>query len=602
MTKTPAEAQNFHSLVIKEHARKELIDVLDSVRGRKGLVIDPSLSGPLSLIAEFSLLKEHGVEKIYHLGPEKPETDCRNLVYICRPKIALCKFVASHVRQQSTSATKVDFSLFLVPRRTLVCEQVLEEEGVLGDITLGEYHLDLIPLDEDVLSLELEDSFRDLYLDGDVSPVFSLAKSILKLQTVSGVIPKIVGAGKNAKLLSDLLIRLRNDIESEELRESAARRVFPTKCDIDSMIVIDRQVDFVTPLCTQLTYEGLVDELFGVRTTFVEVDPSYLSSNVAPGAGGMAASRPKRVPLNGADKLYSHLRNLNFAVVGSALNQVARRLQDDIDGRHQAKTVSQIKDFIGKLSNLESERLALKLHTSLAEQITKYTQDQDFNKMLEVQQNVVAGTVLSSHLDYIEELICRQAPLMHVLRLLGLYSLTAGGLKQKNYDFLRREVIQTYGFEHLITFQNFAKLSIIKPVDNSRNNFSSIRKLLRLIVDDVDEHKPNDVSYVYSGYAPISVRLVQLATTKFTINSSMAAFDTSAATIVGWKGSDELLTLLNTGVYFEEEQNTVDASLLIEKKTQTPVTLVVFVGGCTFTEISALRYLAKQDGEFFALN
>ncbi|KAJ3209154.1 hypothetical protein HDU67_006368 [Dinochytrium kinnereticum] len=563
MTKAP-ESQNLHTLVIKEHARKSLIDVLDSVRGRKGLVIDPSLSGPLSLIAEFSLLKEHGVEKIYHLGPDKPETDCRNLVYICRPKISLCKFIASHVRQQSTSAAKVDFSLFLVPRRTLVCEQVLEEEGVLGDITLGEFHLDLVPLDDDVLSLELDDSFRDLYLDGDISPVYYMAKSIMKLQTISGIIPKVLGVGKNAKLLTDLLVRMRDDIQSDEPREST-RRVFPTKCDIDSMVIIDRQVDFITPLCTQLTYEGLVDELFGIR---------------ARAGAGAAANRPKRVPLNGTDKLFSQLRNLNFAVVGGALNQVARKLQDDIEGRHQAKTVTQIKEFIGKLSGLETERLSLKLHTSLAEQITKFTLDQDFNKMLEVQQNVVAGTVLNSHLDYIEELIDRQAPLMHILRLLGLYSLTAGGLKQKNYDFLRREVIQTYGFEHLITFQNFAKLAIIKAADNSRNNFNQIRRLLRVIVDDVDEHKPNDVSYVYSGYAPLSIRLIQLATTKFSVNSSLAALSQAsskavntlvkpaamaepvAPSTVGWKNSDEVLSLLNTGVFFEEDQPTADASLL----------------------------------------
>lgn len=34
---------------------------------------------------------------------------------------------------------------------------------------------------------------------------------------------------------------------------------------IDAMIVIDRHVDLVTPLCTQLTYEGLVDEMIGIK-------------------------------------------------------------------------------------------------------------------------------------------------------------------------------------------------------------------------------------------------------------------------------------------------------------------------------------------------
>ncbi|KAJ3118081.1 Vacuolar protein-sorting-associated protein 33 [Phlyctochytrium bullatum] len=102
--------------------------------------------------------------------------------------------------QQSKSANTIDFSIFFVPRRTLVCEQLFEEQGVLGDIVLGEFHLDLIPLDEDVYSLELDDAFRDLYLDGDVSPLYYLAKSILKLETVTGEIPKVLGVGKHAKV------------------------------------------------------------------------------------------------------------------------------------------------------------------------------------------------------------------------------------------------------------------------------------------------------------------------------------------------------------------------------------------------------------------
>ena len=41
---------------------------------------------------------------------------------------------------------------------------MLEEAGVLGDVVVQEYPLRFIPLEEDVLSLCLEDSFSDLYL------------------------------------------------------------------------------------------------------------------------------------------------------------------------------------------------------------------------------------------------------------------------------------------------------------------------------------------------------------------------------------------------------------------------------------------------------
>ena len=34
---------------------------------------------------------------------------------------------------------------------------------------------------------------------------------------------------------------------------------------IDTLLLIDRNVDLLTPLFTQLTYEGLIDELYGIH-------------------------------------------------------------------------------------------------------------------------------------------------------------------------------------------------------------------------------------------------------------------------------------------------------------------------------------------------
>jgi len=36
---------------------------------------------------------------------------------------------------------------------------------------------------------------------------------------------------------------------------------------IDNLLIIDRIVDPLTPLLTQLTYEGLIDEFFGIHNS-----------------------------------------------------------------------------------------------------------------------------------------------------------------------------------------------------------------------------------------------------------------------------------------------------------------------------------------------
>lgn len=56
--------------------------------------------------------------------------------------------------------SRLDISVFLVPRRTLVCEKVFQEEGVAADVTLDAYPLEFIPLEPDLLSLEHDSAFK----------------------------------------------------------------------------------------------------------------------------------------------------------------------------------------------------------------------------------------------------------------------------------------------------------------------------------------------------------------------------------------------------------------------------------------------------------
>ena len=126
--------------------------------------------------------------------------------------------------------------------------------------------------------------------------------------------------------------------------------------------------------------------------------------------------------------------------------------------------------------------------------------------------------------------------------------------------------------------------------------FPILRKSLRLIVEDVNEAEPNDIAYVYSGYAqvnylhtslliqrdfryaPLSVRLIEMRDQ--------------------WKQHDEAMRLL-PGPTIERDQELPQA--ILESRTggaapSTKVTLVFFIGGITFTEISAIRYLSQVDG------
>jgi len=150
--------------VLKELARKGLVDALNAVNGAKTLVLDPSLAGPLGLATEVALLKHHGVDKMFWLEPGPLSASTINIVYLCRPLVKWVKIIADQLKRLARESQKHTFTLLLVPRTSTLVTRILEEEGVLGDITISSYNLQFIPLADDVISLENDNAFKELWV------------------------------------------------------------------------------------------------------------------------------------------------------------------------------------------------------------------------------------------------------------------------------------------------------------------------------------------------------------------------------------------------------------------------------------------------------
>jgi hypothetical protein len=531
------------------------------------LVLDTSLSGPLSLVTDKPFLKERGVEKTFHLGREPIDTEHRQVVYIVRAEVAPMHMIAQHIKRWR-SQPKKEVYVYMVPRRTIIAEHALVEQGVWGDVQVGEFNnLDIIPFDDDLLSLELPNAFREVYVDRDRTALYAVARALMKIQSMFGVIPQIRGKGTASRLVADMMVKMRKEAQVDEL-------VLPP--EIDQLILIDRECDLVTPLLTELTYEGLIDELYNIQNASVEV-----SSDIA--GTPQHAGRKVRVPLNSNDKLFSELRDLNFTAVGPTLKKKALHLHEVEQERYklQERAVSQIKDYVKKLKemNIAQEKTLLGLHTNLAQELRAVVNESTFNKRLEAQFDLLHGKDAKVN-DYIEELLYTNEPLTKVLRILCLHSLLFNGLKR--LDFYKRELVQTYGYEMMLTLTSLERASLLKRADSAlkSNPWSSIKKTFKLLVEDVSELNPQDIAYVYSGYAPLSIRVVQ----KLLQQKDL-------------KASDEALKLV-PGPHFEIEQpqprgsNPSDGS---DGRVRNKVVLVFFLGGCTFTEVSAIRFLAKMD-------
>jgi hypothetical protein len=170
---------------LRNDAYQEFIAILDRLPpGKTLLVVDPKLVSPMKLVVTegSKILREHRVESIVELATTSISTSCENVLYLTRPSFQLVKLVAAQVKGMLAAGATPNLHLFFVPRRTFVCEQMLKDEGVFADLTISEFGLEMVALDDDVLSLCMDSAFADVEVQGDTTALFLLAQALIKLQ------------------------------------------------------------------------------------------------------------------------------------------------------------------------------------------------------------------------------------------------------------------------------------------------------------------------------------------------------------------------------------------------------------------------------------
>jgi len=575
---------------MRSHDSQLFVDILRSARTPSpniGLVFDPTLSGPLGLVLEMPALKQEfssknereGV-KIYLIGMDLAvKADHPALVWVARPDVEITKSIVSYINQCRPG---IKHTVCFVPRRSLLCDQILNEDPVARSsiARITEFPLYLIPFDDDLLSMEAIADMRTTRVEGDPTVLFNAARALMKLQAAYGTIPHIFGKGNYAKQLCDILLRMRKEAMSDEgsgdvdgIGPLAAPDDVPP--EIGNLVIIDREVDMVTPMMTQLSFEGAIDEVFGISNSSIELDAEVISPPPAPGT---QTDKPARVfrpgqklryALTSNDPLYYEMRHLNCLAIGKFLSQRARELSAIEQSRKNMTNLNAIKEFMSKMAMLQQEKNSIRIFAHILEKV-QASHDARLHKRVETEQTLICAE--DDEVEFIEDCILRGDPFEDVLRLLIIQAQTRGGFKPKIADQLKHEIIQTYGYEALYTLERFEKLGLLFRTQ-TRTSFSSVLRSLRLMPDDIDEGTlvPTDPACAYSGFAPIVSRIAE-----------------AVGRIGGWKTIEDSLKALPGGPVFDVEQ--------IPCAKKPPVTLVFVIGGITYGELSALRILSRVEG------
>lgn len=620
--------------LLKYAASEMMLAVLKKVEGQKDIVLCDQLIASIDLVCSFKEMKNIGVDKIYKLD-NVPSVNTKKLCFIIKPTIGDVKKVCNWLNVfQSKEINDLQYWIIFVPQKSYECERYLEQEGLFSYFTILDFPLGFIPFDRDLFSLELNDSYQDYLLLGDYQFLNTVVLGLHQLQKLIGNINLIFAKGRASEFICDHFQKL-NALSGlvGPVNSGGGIGGNGDETAID-LLVFDREEDYASLFLSQLNYSGIVDETFNIKSGKVELDSSVVKDG--------STAPAKHQLFFGSDRIFADVQDMSFSSVCISLKEKGQKLRQKYHER-QSMNLNEMKEFLTKdLRNIQSEHKALFLHINVCEAIMERKKAAKFSEQLKVEQNLIEGIESRASLAFIEEGITRLYPSQLMLRLICLFSLCYSGISNKELHSLMRLYCLSYGFHSILAFFNLKKIGLIFETSNQFNqfNFTAVASSLPVVRDSALTTSSSSSSSASSSSASSqkvatyqgailsagassppseTIKKFRHVTKKFNLIPLLETESYSVRTpsdcgyVFGGAYYPYVCKLLAT--FFDlktvgqiEEwcrgtlcklqpsliPNQHSGRSLAEKRKR--LQLVLLVGGITYAEVSALRFLATQKG------
>ena len=583
--------------IFKESLEQNFLTILDLLPNQeRSLIIEETCIQKFGFFIKSDLLSEKKfTKKIFLLQNNPPDIQSPILLYVIPPKKECLELIEKHIKDNFDKTSmrvyldkkdskkkgknkvedeereiKKEFHIIFIPKIVNECSKFLKESNYNDFYHIYNLNMDIFPLDYDLMSLENDSAFYDLYIEENLNIISVLVRAIVKYENIFGKIKYKYYLGNLAKKLNDLLLK------EEEISPSIDKANDPGTF---SCFIFDRASDMITPLCSTFVYEGLLDEFFGISLNSMKVHIDILGKK----PNDKIKSDEIRLDLSKNDKFYTRIKDYNYNKIKFFLNNKLKEHNKLLEeSKVKSTSLSQIQENILKIKLLKEERPSLVNQINLIDYITKLKKLPKEQLFLFYEQTLLLGESSSTIFESIEDEMAQKGDLYKIIRILCIYSLINGGIKNKIFDQLRRDILNIYGFQEIFFLNNLEKMKMLKSYDSSNLFYYDINKRLKLIDDSVDLNNPNDAAYSFSGYCPILVRLIEKAISK------------------GWNSIKDVLKKLSTD--FEYPNDELEILNNIDNKEKKYI-LLVFIGGITYGELASIRYLnnKKKKKKFIVL-
>ena len=544
--------------IFKEHTCQSFLKILDSLPDKeKTLIIEKSCIFKINYIASPKQLTEKKVTKNFLFEPKEDFiSPTPILIYIIPSSIELLKIIEKHILINN----KIEFHIIFIPKITIECSNFIETSKNKSFYHIHNLNIDMYALDYDIISLEDNFSFKNIYCNNNYECLSCLKRVIHKLESAFGKIKHRYSKGPLAQKLHKILSEEKSTFDNNKENE------------ILSCFIFDRSVDMVTPFCTNYIYEALLDDYFGINFNSIKVSPKILEKDMK--------QEFVKIDLSRKDKFYTTIKDFHFSKIVKYLPEKLRARTEFLkEGKTRTNDAKKLYEDLVNAKRVQEEDEPLKNNINLADYISKNKQIPIKTLYMNFESNLLLGIFPDRLHDFIDDELSKKSDKYNILRILCLESIIHGGIRYKFYEQFEKDFLNTYGYKNIFLWKNLEKIGVLKTQDNNLF-YSTALADLNLIFSDVDVINPNDSSYVYGGYCPIIIRLIEKVFSQ------------------GWGTIKETIKKIPGETNFP-----VDESELLNENEDVKYFLVVFIGGITYGELAAIRYLNKfyKNKKFFVL-
>ena len=484
------------------------------------------------------------------------------ILFICQP----IQDILNIIIQLSIILNYTEFNIIFIPGETYDIIDFLSNNDLDTRFNIYNYDIDLIPLDNDLITLGKENAIKQIYLNKDITPINDFVNSFIKLEACFGKIKNRYIKGTKAKIFNDLL--------EEKEKETNIK----TNEEIFGMMVFDRSVDFITALSTNYTYEGLIDDNYGIDKGNIIIDESYFNDKEFKGKNYV--DKKILYPLNSnANEFFAKIRCMNYLDANKYLYEVKKYFSDKAKENDTKKV-----DLIKAQKVLEDINIFLSLYripiivnTKIMTKIIDENIKEDNMIYREKERILLCGNIPKNLDTYYSDYMSDKKDLNKLLNLMCIESLTQNGIK--NYYSLKRDILNIYGYQNIFLLRDLESMELLKDKGYSKKpeiSYEQICSKLNLINGKFTKEKITDCSYIFHGYCPLNLRLIEIA-------------------LQGkWHKIKDVINKIPGETIFPSDESPI---LKQDKKIKT--IFIIFIGGVSYTEIEGIRFINLKLKQMF---